>query len=167
MYFILEIDNIIFNIYNDRKEALIHLYKMNKYAKQIQLNEFKNGYINGEYTIKNNIIYYSYLDETNNICIEEVEELPYEIIKNKNKNININRTPINKTTKKNIQDKKDKKDIQVEKSSDINVQLPVINTEINISTHNDKSNESSESEEIDLDELKKKIDELSKLKEKK
>lgn len=161
MYFILEIDNNIFNIYNDRKEALIHLYKMNKYAKQIQLNEFKNGYINGEYTIKNNIIYYSYLNENNNICIEEVDELPYEIIKNHNKNTN--KDPIDKTLKK---DRKERKDRQTEKSSDINVQLPMINTEINISTQNDNSNESSESDEIDVEELKRKIDELSKLKEK-
>jgi hypothetical protein len=128
---------------------------MNKYSKQIQLNEFKSGYINGEYTIKNNNIYYTYLDETNNICLEEVEDLPYEIIKNKNllKNVKLN---------KNI------KNNHTEKSSDINVKLPVINTEINITTNNNESENSSQNEEeiVDLEELKRKIEELNKLKDK-
>jgi hypothetical protein len=153
MYFILEVDNNIFNIYDDKKEALIHLYKLNKYSKEIHLNEFKNGYISGEYSIKKNIIYYSSLDDKNNVSISEVKDLPYEIIKNRNPNkavkISTTETPLKKNK---------------EESSEINVQLPPINTEINITTDQDNSIDSPKCE--DLEELKKKIEELSKMKEK-
>jgi hypothetical protein len=114
------------------------------------LNEFKNGYINGEYTIKDNIIYYSFLDEVNNISIIKVEDLPYEIVKN-----------IKPSSNKKLKSK-----LKTEVSSDINVQLPVINTEINITTQNNNSDSESECENLNMEELKKKIDELNKLKEK-
>jgi len=156
MYFILQVDNDIFNIYDDRKEALIHLYKLNKYSKEIHLNEFKNGYINGEYSIKKNIIYYSALDEKNEVTISEVKDLPYEIIKNRNPNKTVKistTTSIVETIEKNKPE-----------SSEINVQLPPINSEINITTDQDNSVDSPECE--NLEELKKKIEELSKLKEK-
>ena len=167
MYFILEIDNNIFNIYNDRKEALIHLYKLSKFSKQIHLNEFKNGYINGEYTIKANNIYYSHLNETNNICIINVEDLPYEIIKNRNPlvKVSISETHV-ESIKEKSEKKKSKDSNKVPVSSDINVQLPVINTEINITTQNNESDSESESDDVDPEELKRKIEELSKLKEK-
>jgi hypothetical protein len=165
MYFILEVDNNIFNIYDDRKEALIHLYKLNKYSKNVHLNEFKNGYINGEYSIKNNIIYYSSLDEKNDVSINKATDLPYEIIKNRNSNKTVKilttvttettetTKPIVKTIEKNERE-----------SSEINVQLPPINSEINITTDQDNSVDSPECE--NLEELKKKIEELSKMKEK-
>ena len=156
MYFILEVDNSIFNIYNDLKGALIHLYKLNKFSKQVQINEFINGYINGNYTIKNNIIYYSHLDESNNISIKEVVNLPYEIIKN--------RKSTGKSNGKTNEKINDKSNENV--SSDINVRLPNINTEINITTQNDSEDDEKKEEEIvDLEELKKKIEELNKLKE--
>jgi len=152
MYFILEVDNNIFNIYNDLKGALIHLYKLNKFSKQVQINEFINGYINGNYTIKNNIIYYSHLDESNNISIKEVVNLPYEIIKNR-KSTGKSNEKSNRNSNENV-------------SSDINVRLPNINTEINITTQNDSEDDEKKEEEIvDLEELKKKIEELNKLKE--
>jgi len=162
MYFILEVDNNIFNIYDDRNAALIHLYKLNKFSKQIQLNEFKNGYINGEYIIKNNIIFYSCLDKENNISIVEIKDLPYEIKKASTKKLTMNVDQINvNVSKQQIKETKEKQEKQ-EESSDINVRLPVINTEINITTNVDEDSE----EEVDLEELKKKIEELSKLKEK-
>ena len=166
MYFILEVDNNIFNIYDDRNAALIHLYKLNKFSKQIQLNEFKNGYINGEYLIKNNIIYYSCLDSSNNISIVEIKDLPYEIIKGSSKKLTMNVDQINvnvsKVEEKQTQIQTQKQEKQEVASSDINVRLPVINTEINITTNVDEE----EVEEEDLEELKRKIEELSKLKEK-
>jgi hypothetical protein len=163
MYFILEVDNNIFNIYDDRNAALIHLFKLNKFSKQIQLNEFKNGYINGEYIIKNNIIYYSCLDSDNNISIIEIKDLPYEIKKASTKKLTMNVDQINVNVLKVEGTQIQKTEKQEVASSDINVRLPVINTEINITTNVE---EEVEEEEVDLEELKKKIEELSKLKEK-
>ena len=84
--------------------------------------------------------------------IIKVEDLPYEIVKN-----------IKPSSNKKLKSKS-----KTEVSSDINVQLPVINTEINITTQNDNSDSDSdcESENLNMEELKKKIDELNKLKDK-
>jgi hypothetical protein len=112
MYFILEVDNNIFNIYDDRNAALIHLYKLNKFSKQIQLNEFKNGYINGEYIIKNNIIYYSCLDSSNNISIVEIHDLPYEIKKVYTKKLTMNVDQINVNVSKVEETQKQKTEKQ-------------------------------------------------------
>jgi hypothetical protein len=150
MYYILEIDNVLFNIYDKtdgNKQGLIHLFKLSRFNSNIVLKEYHYGYMKGVYRIKNNQILYSY-SEKNKIVTTVINDLPFELL-------------YNPTTKINIQE-----------SSDIHVNLPVINTEIQITSDETKqettqqTNEETkeDEEEIDEEELKKKIDELNKLK---
>jgi len=152
MYYILELDNVLFNIYDKtdgNKQGLIHLFKLSRFHSNIVLKEYHGGYMKGVYRVKNNQILYSY-SEKNKIITTVVDDLPFELVYN----------PI---TKINIQ----------QESSDIHVNLPVINTEIQITSDETKqettqqTNEETkeDDEEIDEEELKKKIDELNKLKE--
>jgi len=153
MYYILELDNVLFNIYDKtdgNKQGLIHLFKLSRFHSNIVLKEYHGGYMKGVYRVKNNQILYSY-SEKNKIITTVVDDLPFELI-------------YNPTTKINIQ----------QESSDIHVNLPVINTEIQITSDETKqettqqTNEETkeeDDEEIDEEELKKKIDELNKLKE--
>jgi hypothetical protein len=151
MYYILEINNVLFNIYDKidgNKQGLIHLFKLSSLHSNIVLKEYHNGYMKGVYRIKNNQILYSY-SEKNKIITTVVDDLPFELLYNPTTNINIQ-----------------------QESSDIHVNLPVINTEIKITTDETKqettqqTNEETkeDDEEIDEEELKKKIDELNKLK---
>ena len=151
MYYILELDNVLFNIYDKtdgNKQGLIHLFKLSRFHSNIVLKEYHGGYMKGVYRVKNNQILYSY-SEKNKIITTVVDDLPFELI-------------YNPTTKINIQ----------QESSDIHVNLPVINTEIQITSDETKqettqqTNEETkeDEEEIDEEELKKKIDELNKLK---
>jgi len=148
MYYILEIDNVLFNIYDNtdgNKQGLIHLFKLSHFHSNIVLKEYHNGYMKGVYRIKNNQILYSH-SEKNKIITTVVDDLPFELL-------------YNPTTKINIQ----------QESSDIRVNLPVINTEIQITTDDTKQEVSQETkeddEEIDEEELKKTIAELNRLKE--
>jgi len=152
MYYILELDNVLFNIYDKtdgNKQGLIHLFKLSRFHSNIVLKEYHGGYMKGVYRVKNNQILYSY-SEKNKIITTVVDDLPFELV-------------YNPTTKINIQ----------QESSDIHVNLPVINTEIQITSDETKqettqqTNEETkeDDEEIDEEELKKKIDELNKLKE--
>jgi hypothetical protein len=148
MYYILEIDNVLFNIYDNtdgNKQGLIHLFKLSHFHSNIVLKEYHNGYMRGVYRVKNNQILYSY-SEKNKIITSVVDDLPFELLYN----------PVTKI------------DIQQE-SSDIHVNLPVINTEIQITTDETKQEVSQETkeddEEIDEEELKKTIAELNRLKE--
>lgn len=152
MYYILELDNVLFNIYDKTdgdKQGLIHLFKLSHFHSNIVLKEYHNGYMKGVYRVKDNLILYSY-SEKNKIITSVVDDIPFELL-------------YNPTTKINIQ----------QESSDIHVNLPVINTEIKITTDETKqettqqTNEETkdDDEEIDEEELKKKIDELNRLKE--
>jgi hypothetical protein len=148
MYYILEIDNVLFNIYDKtdgNKQGLIHLFKLSHFHSNIVLKEYHNGYMKGVYRVKNNQILYSY-SEKNKIITTVIDDLPFELV-------------YNPTTKINIQ----------QESSDIHVNLPVINTEIQITTDETKQEVSQETkeddEEIDEEELKKTIAELNRLKE--
>ena len=154
MYYILEVNNVLFNIYDKTdgdKQGLIHLFKLSRINQNVVLKEYHNGYMKGLFHIKNNQILYSH-SEKNKIITTIVDDLPFELVYNPNMKI----------------------DIQLE-SSDINVNLPVINTEIQITTDETKQetkqetkediNEDTENEDIDEEELMKKIDELNKLRE--
>jgi hypothetical protein len=148
MYYILEIDNVLFNIYDNtdgNKQGLIHLFKLSHFHSNIVLKEYHNGYMRGVYRVKNNQILYSY-SEKNKIITSVVDDSPFELL-------------YNPTTKIDIQ----------QESSDIRVNLPVINTEIQITTDETKQEVSQETkeddEEIDEEELKKTIAELNRLKE--
>jgi hypothetical protein len=148
MYYILEINKSIFDIYNNKNSAIVHLFKLNK-LNNCYIKEFINGYVNGIYKIKNNkVIYIS----SNNTSIQttEITDLPFEI-------------QYNSCNTTEVIDNKD--DTLV--SSEINVRLPPINTEIVITSHeNDsKEEENKDDENINLDELEKKIAELNRLKE--
>ena len=151
MYYILEINNVLFNIYDKTdgdKQGLIHLFKLSRMNQNVVLKEYHNGYMKGLFHIKNNQILYSY-SEKNKIITKNVDDLPFELVYNPNMKI----------------------DIQPE-SSDINVNLPVINTEIQITTDETKQEtkqetkeDTNEDEYINEEELKKQIDELNRLKE--
>jgi len=150
MYYILEINKSIFDIYENKDGAIVRLFKLSN-LNNCCLKEFKNGYVNGIYKIKNNkVIYIS----SNNTGIQktEITDLPFEIQYNSsNTTENIN----------NINNINNKDDVNV--SSEINVRMPPINTEIVITS--DEDNKESKEEDIDLEELQKKIAELSRLKE--
>ena len=141
MYYILEINKKIFDIYQNKEGAIVHLFKLNKLNKNCCLKEFNNGFINGLYKISdsNNILYSS--SNKGTIITNEIEEVPFELIYDSEKNISEKLKIV---------------------SSDLNVHMPPINTEIKITTEKD---DIDDDEEIDPEELKKKIDELSKLKE--
>jgi len=160
MYYILEIANIVFNIYNNKNGALVHLYKLSKYNNDCQLKEFNSGCIEGIFIVKKGRIMYTHLNQKNDIIEEVYSDIPFEL-----KFLN-NKTLISY----------DKSEIL---SSDINVQLPSMHTEINISS--DNRNEKNEvvknevvknevvkmedpNEGLNMDELKRKIEELNKLK---
>ena len=151
MYYILEINNVLFNIYDKtdgNKQGLIHLFKLSHLNSNIVLKKYHNGYMRGLYRIKNNQILYSY-SEKNKIITKTVDDLPFELLYNPNMKI----------------------DIQTSSSSDINVNLPVINTEIQITSDatkqeiNQETNEENIEEDINEEDLKKQIDELNRLKE--
>jgi hypothetical protein len=148
MYYILEINKSIFDIYENKDGAIVRLFKLSNLS-NCCLKEFKNGYVNGIYKIKNNkVIYIS----SNNTGIQktEITDLPFEIQYNSSNTTEI----INKNDATNI-------------SSEINVRMPPINTEIVITSDEDnkESKEEEKEEDIDLEELQKKIAELSRLKE--
>jgi hypothetical protein len=143
MYYILEINKSIFDIYTNKNGAIVHLFKINKLNSNCCIKEFNHGCITGNYKIKNNKILYTSLNK-GDIITNEIDEIPFELVFN------------SETPSTDTQTKKSKII-----SSDINVQMPPINTEIRITS----GNESDDDENVDVEELKRKIDELSKLKE--
>jgi len=144
MYYILEIDNIIFNIFTNYDSGIIQLYKLSNICnKTCKLKEFINGAIFGIYEVNNNNILYT-SNKNGEIITEKIKNLPFELMNNSSSILQNSNKQNSSKQFKNL-------------SSDINVQLPPINTEIAITTVND--------EEIDIDELKNKIDMLNKLKE--
>ena len=153
MYYILEVANIVFNIYNNKNGALVHLYKLSKYNDKCQLKEFNNGCIEGIFNVKKGKIIYTHLNSKNDIIEEAYSDIPFELKFLNNKVFILdNKTEI--------------------LSSDINVQLPTMHTEINISSEKDIRVEKNEPVKVEdpndilnADELKRKIDELTKLKE--
>lgn len=153
MYYILEVANIVFNIYNNKNGALVHLYKLSKYNDKCQLKEFNNGCIEGIFNVKKGKIIYTHLNSKNDIIEEAYSDIPFELKFLNNKPFILdNKTEI--------------------LSSDINVQLPTMHTEINISSEKDIRVEKNEPVKVEdpndilnADELKRKIDELTKLKE--
>lgn len=155
MYFILEINNVIFNILSTLDGSIVQLYKLSLITPDCKLKEFSNGSIIGIYYINNNKVFYK-TKNNNSIIINEVEDLPFELMSDDNKvESNKQRKPYNNVI--NASSNNDKNTIRKHISSDINVHLPPVNTEILIT--------SNEDEPEDLEELKRKIDELSKLKE--
>jgi hypothetical protein len=156
MYYILEIDNIIFNIFTNYDSGIIQLYKLSNICnKNCNLKEFINGAIIGIYTVNNNNILYT-SNKNGEIITEKIKNLPFELLNNSlpiQSNLNEeNKQKLNEQSKQNLN-----KTYRKNLSSDINVQLPPINTEIAITTEND--------EEIDIDELKNKIEMLNRLRE--
>ena len=153
MYYILEVANIVFNIYNNKNGALVHLYKLSKYNDKCQLKEFNNGCIEGIFNVKKGKIIYTHLNSKNDIIEEAYSDIPFELKFLNNKPFILdNKTEI--------------------LSSDINVRLPTMHTEINISSEKDIRVEKNEPVKVEdpndilnADELKRKIDELTKLKE--
>jgi hypothetical protein len=153
MYYILELANIVFNIYNNKNSALVHLHKLSKYNDKCQLKEFNNGCIEGIFNIKKGKIIYTHLNSKNDIIEEAYSDIPFELKFFNNKVfISDNKTEI--------------------PSSDINVQLPTMHTEINISSEKDIKVEKNEPVKVEdpndilnADELKRRIDELTRLKE--
>jgi hypothetical protein len=148
MFYILEVNNSIFNIYNNLDGALVQLFKLSLLTSIVELKEFNDGCINGIYSMKNNKILYTSVHNKNIITIE-YENIPFELLYKKN---NIVMSTFDNNRHK-------------QSSSEINVRLPPINTEINITTDSNKSNEIDNFENLDAEELKKKIDQLNKLKE--
>jgi len=146
MYYILEINGVLFNIYNNSNSALVHLFKLSQHVNKCCVKEFNDGSINGVYKVKNKkIVYTTQINEK--IVVNEINNLPLELV--------CNFSDTNEVEPSNINHKTCPNQAVGVMSSDINVNLP-INSEIKIS---------EESEEVDMDELKRKIDELNQLKE--
>jgi len=143
MYYILEVSEKLFNIYNNLNSALVHLFKLSEYKLNCIVKEFNDGCINCIYSIKNQKIYYT-RSENNNIITTEYTNLPFELVYKTNQLNNLSSQLVNNQSSKDVNN-----------SSDIHVQLPPINTEIVIT---------SEESEVDIDELKRRIDELNRLK---
>jgi hypothetical protein len=159
MYYILEIASSIFNIFTNKYGAIVQLYKLNSNNVQCELKEFNSGYVNGTYYVKNNKIFYT--TSINNILVtNEYTDLPYELLLRTDKNCK-------KDGKEDYKEEKKKDKLRKNKhsSSEINVQLPPINTEITINTDDENENSDSNSE-VNLDELREKIEELNRLKDK-
>ena len=137
MYYILEVNEKLFNIYNNLNSALVHLFKLSNLKLNCSVKEFNDGCINSIYSVKNQKILFT-RSENNNVISSEYNNLPFELVYQiTSGNLpSINNLPSNN-------------------ESDIHVQLPPINTEIVIT---------SEESEVDIDELKKRIEELNKLK---
>jgi hypothetical protein len=154
MYFILEINNVIFNIYLKLEGSIVQLYKLSLLSNNCKLKAFKEGAIVGIYYVDNNKILYKTKTD-NEIVINELKDIPFELMSEINTNKEENNVPEKKP--ENIYTRKPYNNRPKHISSDINVQLPPINTEILISSNNE--------EPEDLEELKKRIDELNKLKE--
>jgi hypothetical protein len=148
MYYILEINEKIFNIYNNLNSAIVHLFKLNECKLNCVIKELTDGCITSLFYIKNNKILCTSL-ENNNLIEEEYTNLPFEIIYMK-QNIPIN-SKSNQPTNLNTNLETNQ---VINNSSDINVKLP-INTEIIIT---------SEESDVDIEELKRKIDQLNRLK---
>jgi hypothetical protein len=132
MFYILEVNEKLFNIYNNLNSALVHLFKLSEYKLNCSVKEFNEGCTVSTYFVKNHKILFTRI-ENNNLITSEYTSLPFELVYKVSENKN---EPVNN-------------------SSDIHVKLPPINTEIVIT---------SEESDIDIDELKRKIDELNKLK---
>ena len=58
MYFILEINNVIFNIYLKLEGSIVQLYKLSLLSNNCKLKAFKEGAIVGIYYVDNNKILY-------------------------------------------------------------------------------------------------------------
>ena len=149
MYYILEVSEKLFNIYNNLNSALVHLFKLSEYKLNCSVKEFNEGCINSIFTIKNNKIMYTHL-ENNNLITSEYTNLPFELIFQSNFPLESKNGESKNGESKDGENKK-----YVNNSSEINVHLPPINTEIVIT---------SPESEVDIEELKKRIDELNKLK---
>jgi len=150
MYYILELNKSIFNIFENLSSGIVQLYKLSNLSNDCKLNIFIEGSITGVYTVKNNKIFLTNL-ENNEIITNEIDELPFELLftngnstGNDNTKRNIRRNFFNRSKKS---------------SSDINVRLPPVNTDILVTSNND------EFDNLDDKELEKKIAELNKLKE--
>ena len=150
MYYILELNKSIFNIFQNLSSGIVQLYKLSNLSNDCKLNIFIEGSITGVYTVKNNKIFLTNL-ENNEIITNEIDELPFELLfKNGNSTGNDN-------TKRNI--RRNFFNRSKKSSSDINVRLPPVNTDILVTSNND------EFDNLDDKELEKKIEELNKLKE--
>jgi hypothetical protein len=141
MYYILEINQKLFNIYNNLNSALVHLFKLSNNNLNCSVKEFNDGTITSIYNMNNQKIFFTRL-ENNNIISSEYSNLPFELIYKSNE------VQTNQPAQTNPS-------VQLNNSSDINVKLPPINTEIIIT---------SEESIVNIDELKQRIDELNKLK---
>lgn len=152
MFYILEVSNSIFNIFSSYDSGIVQLYKLSQLSTDCKLKKFEDGAIIGYYYVDSNKIFHVY---SKNNCIEksEISEIPFELIEEVQKN------EVKKIPTKKILFNRNK---QI--SSEINVKLPPINTEITITSDNKDNEEKKEEESVDLDELKRQIDELSKLK---
>jgi len=142
MYYILEVNEKLFNIYNNLNSALVHLFKLSEYKLNCTVIEFNEGCINSIFNVINKKIYYT-RSENNNLINSEYNNLPFELVY-KSSSVYLT-SSVNKLLVKP----------QVNNESDIHVQLPPINTEIVIT---------SPESEVDIEELKKRINELNKLK---
>jgi len=135
MYYILEVNEKLFNIYNSLNSALVHLFKLSEYKLSCLVKEFNEGSTISTYSVRNHKILFTRI-ENNSLVTSEYTSLPFELVYKGNIPENI---PEN---------------VSINSSSDIHVKLPPINTEIVITSE----------ESIDINELKNKIDELNKLK---
>ena len=141
MYYILEINQKLFNIYNNLNSALVHLFKLSNNSLNCSVKEFNDGTITSIYNMNNQKIFFTRL-ENNNIISSEYSNLPFELIYKSNE------LQTNQPVQTNPS-------VHLNNSSDIHVKLPPINTEIIIT---------SEESIVNIDELKQRIDELNKLK---
>ena len=155
MYFILDINNVIFNIYSKLEGSIVQLYKLSELSNNCKLKAFDAGSIVGIYYVNNNKIFYK-TKKDNDVVIYEFKDIPFELM-NVSENIQEN---IQENKSKNIYTRKTYNNRPRHISSDINVQLPPINTEILIT-----SNDNQSEKPVDLEKLKRKIEELNKLKE--
>jgi len=144
MYYILEINQKLFNIYNNLDSALVHLFKLSNNNLNCSVKEFNNGSITSIYNINNQKIIYT-RSENNTIISSEYTNLPFELTYKSNE------VQTNQPAQPNNLGKR----VQTNNSSDIHVKLPPINTEIIIT---------SEESIVNIDELKQRLDQLNKLK---
>ena len=133
MYYILEINEKLFNIYNNLNSALVHLFKLNECKLKCVIKELTDGCITSMYYVKNSKILYTSL-KNNNLIEEEYTNLPFEIIYMK-QNIPIN---VSNSQPTNLNTNQETNQVP-NNSSDINVKLP-INTEIIITKSVSKKN---------------------------
>ena len=111
MYYILEVNEKLFNIYNSLNSALVHLFKLSEYKLSCLVKEFNEGSTISTYSVRNHKILFTRI-ENNSLVTSEYTSLPFELV-----------------YKENIPE-----NVSMNSSSDIHVKLPPINTEIVITS---------------------------------